>query len=66
MRELDELLLRFLDSGYARAPAEEKAAFRLLLELPDPELVGYLLYRQQPESDALARIVRSLLGETSH
>lgn len=66
MRELDELLLRFLDSGYARASAEEKAGFRLLLELPDPDLVGYLLYRQQPESDALVRIVRSLRGETAH
>ncbi len=43
MRELDELLARYLASAYQRASETEKAAFRELLELPDPELIGYLL-----------------------
>ena len=43
MREMDELLLGFYERHYAGAPEREKSAFRRLLELPDPELIGYLL-----------------------
>ena len=38
MRELDQLLTGYLDSRYTIANETEKAAFRGLLELPDPEL----------------------------
>ena len=48
MRELDDLLLRYLEQRYDAASAEEKAAFRAFLELSDPELMGYLLQKQQP------------------
>ena len=51
MRELDELLLRYLDSTYAGAGDAEKAAFRALLTLPDPELISYLLGQQSPPSE---------------
>jgi antitoxin CptB len=37
MRELDELLARYLDSTYKQAPESEKLAFRSLLEVPDPD-----------------------------
>ena len=50
MRELDELLIRYLESRYPDAADAEKAAFRAVLELPDPELNGYLLQRQIPSS----------------
>jgi antitoxin CptB len=65
MRELDVLLLRYLEGHYPGATAADKEAFEALLELPDPELLGYLLYGREPESAALARIVRNLLGETA-
>jgi len=42
-KELDFLLLRYLDFGYALADAEEKALFIELLELEDDELIGILL-----------------------
>ena len=57
MRELDQLLSRYLDVAYAASDAAEKAAFRDLLTLPDPELAGYFLGRQRPEDPAIAAIV---------
>lgn len=48
MRELDELLLGYLEHRYDSAAADEKAAFRELLALSDPELMAYLLYNEQP------------------
>jgi succinate dehydrogenase flavin-adding protein (antitoxin of CptAB toxin-antitoxin module) len=48
MRELDELLLNYLEQRYESAPDKEKAAFCALLELPDPDLVSYLLQQERP------------------
>jgi succinate dehydrogenase flavin-adding protein (antitoxin of CptAB toxin-antitoxin module) len=62
MRELDKLLTRYLDEKFAAASNAEKAAFEALLELPDPELVSYLLNRQQPEEERIARVVDHILG----
>ena len=60
MRELDDLLLRYLDKRHAGAPEAEKRAFEALLALPDPELLGYLLrHRQAPA--ALERVVNRIL-----
>jgi len=61
MRELDQLLTRYLDAAYAAAGDSEKAAFRDLLTLPDPELAGYFLGRQRPEDPAIAAIVERIL-----
>ena len=60
MRELDELLLRYLDQHYADADADEKAAFEAVLSLADPELNSYLLQRQTPSSDAIARVIERI------
>ena len=64
MKELDALLSAYLHNRYDSAPEPEKAAFRELLKLPDPDLVGYLLQRQVPESEALADVVNYILGRT--
>jgi antitoxin CptB len=61
MRELDELLLRYLEEHYPSDSESDKAAFRAVLELPDPELNGYLLQRQMPSSEAVARVINRLL-----
>ncbi len=60
MRELDVLLSRFLEQVYREASREEQAAFRRLLEMPDPELYGLLLGRDPPGDDALARVLESI------
>ena len=51
MRELDELLVRYLETTYTSADETEKAAFRTLLTLSDPDLISYLLGQQVPPAD---------------
>lgn len=62
MRELDELLIDYLENRYERADDEEKAAFRAVLDLSDPELNGYLLQRQKPESEVIDLVIQRILG----
>ena len=45
MRELDELLLRYVVRRLPHAGRGERDAFACLLDLPDPELFGYLAGR---------------------
>ncbi len=61
MRELDELLVRYLDSRYATASKDEKSAFEAVLALSDPELNAYLLQRQTPSSEAIAAVITYIL-----
>jgi succinate dehydrogenase flavin-adding protein (antitoxin of CptAB toxin-antitoxin module) len=65
MRELDDLLTAYLEQRYDEADADEKEAFAALLELPDPELVGYLLNRQQPASESIGHVIKHILGRDS-
>jgi len=62
MRELDELLLRYLTERYPLADEQEKAAFETVLQLADPELNGYLLQRQTPASEPVARVIERILS----
>jgi len=62
MRELDELLLRYFERHYATADPQEKADFRAFLDLADPELNAYLLQRQAPSSEGIARVVKRILS----
>ena len=64
MKELDALLTAYLETRYDKAGDAEKAAFRALLDLPDPDLVGYLLQRQVPESEDITSVVAHILGRT--
>lgn len=61
MRELDELLLRYLEECYPDDDKADKAAFHEVLELADPELNGYLLQRQTPSSEPIARVIERIL-----
>lgn len=65
MRELDDLLLGYLTHRYPAANDEEKAAFQELLTLADPELNGYLLQRQTPSAEPIARVIKYILSRTS-
>lgn len=57
MRELDELLTRFLDHDYPAASAAERDAFARLLELQDPEIFGYVVGRNTPSEEGLRHVV---------
>ncbi len=61
MRELDELLLRYLEEEYPGDSEANKDAFRAVLELADPELNAYLLQRQTPSSEPIARVIDRIL-----
>lgn len=65
MRELDELLVRYLEDCYPEDSDADKAAFREVLTLADPELNSYLLQRQTPPSESIARVIQRILRCTS-
>lgn len=60
MRELDVLLNRHLEERYPTASEAEQAAFRRLLEAPDPELFGLLLGRNEATDEAESEVVRQM------
>ena len=63
MRELDDLLLDFFKNRYETASKPDKQAFCRLLELSDPELIGYLLQKDKPAAE-LAGVVDQILDRT--
>ena len=62
MRELDELLLRYLENRYPVATDDEKVAFQRFLALSDPELNGYLLQQQIPDDESKSLIIKYILN----
>lgn len=65
MRELDDLLMTWLDERYDSADATQKQAFEALLALPDPQIAAYLLQKESPESRSLGLIVEQILRPNS-
>jgi antitoxin CptB len=57
MRELDELLQRYLEQRYPNAQQKERRAFESLLELQDPTLLSYLLGYQTPMDPELQHVI---------
>jgi antitoxin CptB len=65
MKELDLLALGYLERYYRDASAEDQEAFARLLELQDPQLMGYMLGRETSADAAEVRVIgvmRSLLN----
>jgi len=60
MKELDFLLLRYLRECHPAALAEERDAFVEFLELPDPDLVRYLIAGDVPTDPRQAALCRAL------
>jgi antitoxin CptB len=60
VKELDLILGHWLDQRYAQASADERALFARFLELPDPELAGYLLSHAKPADPEFAALVAQL------
>lgn len=61
LRELDVLLIRFLDHDFAAAGDSERRAFECLLSRPDPEILDLLTGRARAEDVALRHVIRRLL-----
>jgi len=60
MRELDILLLQFLDDGYADLDIPASQAFNRLLDCPDALLLEWLLGRQLPSDKEVADVVQHI------
>ena len=60
MHELDGVLESFAERGLAALDADDLALFERILDLPDPELVAYLLRRSVPADPAIARLVERI------
>jgi antitoxin CptB len=60
MKELDVLLQRWLDRRHDAASSADRAAFEAFLELPDPDLAGYLL-RGEPAPARFQRLLAVML-----
>ena len=60
MRELDLLLVDYLDSRYPAAEPAEQGAFRELLDMQDPELFAFITGRERPATEELRRVVDTL------
>ena len=62
MRELDMLLLDYLDRHYGDADATEHGAFQKLLTVPDPEILALLTGRAEADDEALRDVIERLLN----
>jgi antitoxin CptB len=61
MRELDMLLLNYLERSYTVAGPDEQRAFKLLLTIPDPEILALLTARSVTDDEHLAHVIQRLL-----
>jgi antitoxin CptB len=62
MRELDVLLLRYLEREWSSAAAPHQAAFEALLSHQDPDILDLLAGRVIPDDQALHHVVQRLLA----
>jgi antitoxin CptB len=63
MKELDILLVRYLDEQYGAAPPQEQEAFRRLLEIQDPVIYAYCL-GSEPPPEHLAALIGRVTGNS--
>ena len=61
MRELDLLLLRYLDEFYPGADQAEQQAFRYLLTIPDPDILALLTGKIEAGNRELGHVIERLL-----
>ncbi len=62
MRELDQLMLRYLDQCWTRADAIERAEFETLLACEDDRLWRWFMGREIPEDATLARLIQRIVN----
>ena len=62
MRELDQLMLRYLDGRWPAADESERALFLRLMDTEDDKLWRWFMGRERPEDTGLASIVERILA----
>jgi antitoxin CptB len=61
MRELDQLMLRYLDGRWAQADEAERGRFLRLLDCEDDKLWRWFMGREAPQEADLNAIVQLIL-----
>lgn len=61
MRELDQLMLRYLDQRWRQAGVEERVTFERLLEVEDDRLWRWFMGRETPQEKDLHALVECIL-----
>ena len=62
MRELDQLMLRYLDQAWPTASEAERAVFLRLLDCEDDKLWRWCMGRERPEDPELHAIVERIVA----
>ncbi len=62
MRELDQLMLRYLDQAWPAASDGERAVFLRLLDCEDDKLWRWCMGRERPEDGELHAIVERIVA----
>ena len=57
MKELDEVLLHYLDEVYPGASEQQQAAFCRLLDYEEPDLLAFVTRRGRPADKEVADVV---------
>jgi len=57
MHELDRVLEEFLARSFASLSDADKSRFAAILDLPDPDLYGYLAGRMEPPDQGSAALI---------
>ena len=65
LRELDELLGRFMADGYETLDSREREHLVRLLEYPDQLLLSWFMGRAVPADGDIARLVRRIRHTTA-
>ncbi len=65
MRELDELLNRFVDTHYHQLDAAQRQSLDNLLEYPDDTLLELLMGRMTSSDANIARLVQAIRHTTA-
>ena len=61
MRELDQLMLRYLDGRWPQSDDSERAVFLRLLDCEDDKLWRWFMGRERPEDADLDTLVHRIL-----
>ena len=62
MREIDDLLIGYLESGYSDAPAAERLTFERFISLPDPQILALLTGQVAGQDPAVSDLVQRILA----
>ena len=60
MRELDAVMVYYLDHHYAEAGESHQAAFQELVARQDPEILDFLTGRIEPDGRALSEVIEQI------